>query len=194
MKFRHPKTKGDFHWFLIFLTGGLIAKVWSLFSRHANRQSLKVNLLDFAKEEKKEARKFLKGKEDFKTYCHDTGSIFEDYFIPHPGNAHKPKILRARPLGYLVAALIILKYSLALWLFVLYSGTARMSLEISTETLNLLNQDRKAESRDALKENPLLSAAAMEKARDMLDEDYFAHQSPNGFWPWDWIDRGKYPY
>jgi hypothetical protein len=194
MQFRHPKTKGDFHWFLIFLTGGLIVKVWSFLSRHANRKSLKINLLDFAKEEKREAWEFWKGHEDFKTYCHDTGSIFEDYFIPHTGNGHKPKILRARPLGYFVAILLLVKISLALWLFFIYPGSARMSLEISTETLNLINADRSGENKGALKENPILSAAAMEKARDMLSQSYFAHQSPNGFWPWDWIDRGKYPY
>jgi hypothetical protein len=194
MLYRKPKIKGDFHWALIFFTGGMILKFWRFFSRHANRQSLKINLLDFAKEEKREAFELFKGKENIKTYCHDAGSIFEDYFIPYQGNAHKPKFLRTRSLGIIITILILLKLSLTLWLFFLYSDTARMKVEISTETLGLINADRASANAPALKEDVFLSASAMEKAKDMIDLGYFSHQSPNGFWPWDWIDRAKYPY
>ncbi len=44
--------------------------------------------------------------------------------------------------------------------------------------MNLLNQDRARNGLPSLPEDSALSAAARTKSRDMLDNGYFAHESP----------------
>ena len=39
-----------------------------------------------------------------------------------------------------------------------------------------------------------MSASALAKAEDMAINNYFAHYSPNGKKPWDWINRDNYAY
>ncbi|GAH47620.1 unnamed protein product, partial [marine sediment metagenome] len=46
----------------------------------------------------------------------------------------------------------------------------------------------------ALRENPQLSKAALLKAQDMLENDYFAHRSPEGITGWYWIKKAGYNY
>jgi len=47
---------------------------------------------------------------------------------------------------------------------------------------------------NALTMNTVLSASASAKANDMITKNYFAHHSPTGKKPWDWISRADYPY
>lgn len=42
--------------------------------------------------------------------------------------------------------------------------------------------------------DPRLSAAAGEKANDMLERGYWDHNAPDGTEPWAWIDRAGYQY
>ncbi len=164
------------------------------FSRQANHKSLKLNFLDFVEQEKKELKEWRGGKESFKQYCLDSASLFEDYFIPHPGNHYKPKILRPRSLLAIGLTLLFLKTAILGYLFLIYPNKARMSADIAHQTLELINQSRAQNNLPPLKFNPVLSAAALAKARNMIAEDYFAHRSPGGLWPWDWINRDQYPY
>ena len=39
-----------------------------------------------------------------------------------------------------------------------------------------------------------MQKAAEEKAQDMIDNNYFAHISPQGKSPWDWINKNNYNY
>jgi uncharacterized protein YkwD len=58
----------------------------------------------------------------------------------------------------------------------------------------LTNNLRIAQHQGALVENPLLDRAAQAKADDMAAKSYFAHVSPDGSQPWDWIARAGYVY
>ena len=60
--------------------------------------------------------------------------------------------------------------------------------------VDLINQDREARGIPALTTEKELSQAALEKANDMVVHNYFAHVSPTGVTPWEWIGQTGYDY
>lgn len=67
--------------------------------------------------------------------------------------------------------------------------------EISSETLvSLVNASRAENNLTPLAQNSELTAAAQAKANDMLENQYFAHTSPSGKTPWDFINAAGYKY
>ncbi len=60
--------------------------------------------------------------------------------------------------------------------------------------VNLVNRDRSLQNLSNLKVNPLLEIAADLKAKDMAAKGYFAHNTPDGKNPWDFIDQSGYKY
>ena len=69
-----------------------------------------------------------------------------------------------------------------------------MSEEMVSQVLELINRDRVSNNLEPLALNKALSASALAKADDMAINNYFAHYSPSGKKPWDWINRDSYPY
>jgi len=65
---------------------------------------------------------------------------------------------------------------------------------ISAVLVDLTNEDRKEEELGALVTNQLLTRAAQMKANDMAEKGYFAHQTPEGLQPWDFIREAGYAY
>lgn len=59
---------------------------------------------------------------------------------------------------------------------------------------NLLNQERSSRNLSQLNFNFQLYQAAKNKARDMFDNNYFEHYSPQGKSPWDFIIASGYDY
>ncbi|MFA6973325.1 MAG: CAP domain-containing protein [Parcubacteria group bacterium] len=72
-----------------------------------------------------------------------------------------------------------------------FAQAANISVE---SVVDLTNQVRMKEGLAPLVLNEKLVRSAMDKAADMLAHDYFAHTSPAGVTPWDWISRNKYDY
>lgn len=64
----------------------------------------------------------------------------------------------------------------------------------SQDVIELTNQERSKAGLGTLKANAVLSEAAEAKARDMFLKDYWAHNSPDGREPWDFIDEAGYVY
>lgn len=62
------------------------------------------------------------------------------------------------------------------------------------DIIYLTNQARLQNNLPFLSVNPKLTEAAHLKAQNMLDEDYFNHQSPDGREPWDFIELFGYSY
>ena len=60
--------------------------------------------------------------------------------------------------------------------------------------IKLVNDARKVAHVAVLEKNDMLQKAAEEKAQDMIDNNYFAHISPQGKSPWDWINKNNYDY
>jgi hypothetical protein len=69
------------------------------------------------------------------------------------------------------------------------------SIGIATQDLlNLTNEERQKEGLPLLVMNTQLTQAAQLKAKDMFAKDYWAHNSPNGTMPWDFIKQAGYDY
>jgi hypothetical protein len=93
------------------------------------------------------------------------------------------------------------KKKLILWVFLsfaivaIFSATLVLASNITTDTvIELVNKARSAVNVAVLKKNDLLQKAAEEKAKDMIENNYFAHISPQGKSPWDWIKQSGYDY
>ena len=165
-----------------------------LFFIFKKKKIIKSNFKIFKKEEIKEIDELSNGKESFNKFWCDTRNIFKDFFIPHKGNNHKPKILHTRSLAIIVFSLSLLKIWTVAYLFFIYPNQAEMQNQINKEILVLINKERINNNLSELKENKILDSSALAKADDMIINNYFDHYSPNGKKPWDWINRAVYPY
>ena len=194
MNFGKHSKKKKFNFFHYLILSGFVIKALAFIFNRRNRKKLNINFKDFIDEEKEEVEELVNGKEGFKKFCCDSGSIFQEYFIPSESNEHKPKILRTKSLAIIVLALIIVKMSVAGYLFFICPNQARMSELISNQILELINTERKSNGGSGLSSNSELNSAALSKAQDMVDKEYFAHESPDGRMPWNFINRSEYAY
>lgn len=186
------KNKNIF-WYLI--AGSFIIKLFGfIFRKNKKISKIEENFKDFLNEEKKEIEKYENGNKSLGKFCIDSAGIFKDYFIPHNCNNHKPKILRTHSLVVILLIAVSLKLALTGYLFFIYPNQAKMEEQTTNEILRLINEDRKANNLEPLTLNKNLNLAAMAKAENMVAENYFAHYSPEGKKPWDWINRASYPY
>lgn len=62
------------------------------------------------------------------------------------------------------------------------------------EVIRLHNEYRASKGLPPLTENAMLDASAAAKAADMDEKEYWAHDSPTGKTPWDFIDEAGYVY
>lgn len=169
----------------------LIITAWKLFK---NRHTFLSNFKTFCREEKKEIDELAEHKESVGQFCRDSSNIFKDFFIPHECNEYRPRILRTKSLLIITLFVAFLKISVIGYLFFIYPYQAKMSVEVINRVLELTNKDRQENNLGALTVNPVLVASAKAKAQDLIDKNYFAHHSPDGKKPWDFISRDEYPY
>jgi hypothetical protein len=113
--------------------------------------------------------------------------VLKNTFIPHHGNGFKPHLLReygALALLILIAVLI----PLGAHIHTSYVATSDFFAIITSSVLvELTNAERTRNGLTPLSINPLLEEAARRKAIDMAVNQYFAHSSPEGITPWDWM-------
>ena len=114
-------------------------------------------------------------------------------FIPCLENSYRPKFLESKFLFYYLLFLLILKLFTVSYLIYL-PKTIYFADISSTSLIKLTNQGREALGFGPLTENSQLDKAASLKAQDMIAQDYFAHQSPEGKSPWYWIKSANYDY
>lgn len=114
--------------------------------------------------------------------------------VPHKGNSYRPHLVRLHGLtAVLVIALVaqlVYGYMSAGRLEVL----GRVSNISASELLTDTNVAREAASLPALTVNEQLSQAAFLKAKDMFANNYWAHTSPSGVTPWQWLAEAGYNY
>ena len=114
-------------------------------------------------------------------------------FIPCEANKYRPKFLDGQFLAYYVISLLILK--LFLVPFIIYFPKSIFFAEITkTALIDSTNEERVSSGISSLKENAKLDEAAYLKASDMIEKDYFSHQSPKGISPWYWFNKVGYNY
>lgn len=114
--------------------------------------------------------------------------------VPRSSNNHRARLLHSSSLVY---------FSLLVLAFQLFIGYGpRMGLRVlgyaanisPAEVIRLTNEKRVAQGLSALREDPVLSQAALAKGADMLNKDYWAHISPDGTEPWAFFASAGYTY
>ncbi|MFZ6035233.1 MAG: CAP domain-containing protein [Patescibacteria group bacterium] len=113
-------------------------------------------------------------------------------FIPHENNNYRARSLHTDFLGF------YLVFALALSLVFKQVGLNNVlgfATDISVDKLyQLTNSEREKNGLSDLTYNSKLSEAAAAKANNMFSENYWAHYSPSGKTPWDFILGTGYKY
>ena len=118
------------------------------------------------------------------------------HFIPHQkedGLHHRAKALN---LSYLASYLLILVlFGAGLYLIKLKAPQILGQVMFSADQIIALTNAKRAQSGlGVLSSNGQLAQAASAKAQDMYVADYWAHNSPSGKTPWNFITTAGYRY
>ncbi|MFA7302109.1 MAG: CAP domain-containing protein [Candidatus Shapirobacteria bacterium] len=120
----------------------------------------------------------------------------KNLFIPNRDNNFRPKFFETGPMlgfGILILAAFIFSINIPNILKSVASNS-QLSAVLPSVLTELTNEERTNASLSALKENDLLDKAAAMKASDMATKGYFAHVSPEGKKPWNWVQDVGYKY
>lgn len=120
--------------------------------------------------------------------------FFKKYFIPHPGNGHKPHILRLEASLVILSLVLILETVFLLNSFLIYDRTDFFAAILPDVLVDETNISRETANINLLNTNPLLQEAARLKAENMAANGYFAHTSPDGKNPWYWLEEVGYSF
>lgn len=119
---------------------------------------------------------------------------FITLFAPHPHNNHKAKILWPRSIVILIG-LFIMGRSFIDMTISLNPGVLGFASQIDpNKIIELTNKERLNVGDTILKENSELDQAALAKATDMFENNYWAHVSPTGTEPWYFVTQSGYKY
>jgi hypothetical protein len=116
------------------------------------------------------------------------------YVMPHRHTHHKAHLLRWHAiLSYLLLFIFLqVFYSLV---NIYQPGVLGVNSNISIqEVISGTNSERAKLGLSPLRENSALNQAAAQKAANMFSENYWAHYSPSGKDPWDFITAAGYRY
>lgn len=115
-------------------------------------------------------------------------------FAPHPHNNHKAKILWPRSIVILIG-LFVMGRSIVDITVGLKPGVLGYASQIDPDkVIELTNKERLNAGVTTLKVNDQLNQAALAKAVDMFEHDYWAHISPTGTEPWYFVTQSGYKY
>ena len=120
--------------------------------------------------------------------------FIKNLFVPHEKNNFKAGLLKPSLLAFFVG--IFLLNQVVMNLFVMARpGVLGYSSDITPEMIiSLTNSERERLGLSPVTENELLSEAARRKGADMFAFDYWAHTSPSGRTPWDFLKEAGYNY
>ncbi|MFH1610471.1 MAG: CAP domain-containing protein [Patescibacteria group bacterium] len=116
------------------------------------------------------------------------------YTIPHEGNEYKPHSLRHGTLVFYSVFLIAVKLIVGFGLLLSYPTHGEFSTITANRIIELTNRERVEQNLAQLETSEILNQTAALKLHDMFDNDYFAHNSPNGIKPWYWFKEAGYNY
>lgn len=114
--------------------------------------------------------------------------------VPHKENDFRPHLIRAHGL---IAVLVIALIAQVAYSFATTGRLTVLGTESDVHIVELLddtNHEREGEGLSELALNDKLSQAALLKAQDMFEEQYWAHVSPSGTQPWKWFGDVGYNY
>lgn len=120
--------------------------------------------------------------------------FFRHLLTPHHSNNHRAKALHPKAFFYYIVFFVVVQLSFNVIHFVRPDILGFATNITIDNLLKLTNEERQRNGLSTLTLNPELSLAAEKKAEDMLSEDYWAHNSPSGKTPWDFIVSSGYQY
>jgi len=120
-----------------------------------------------------------------------TGRVRQMCRVSSFNRARELSILKLALENFAISAVFILAS-----VFILTSSLAQANVSSITpeKVIELVNEARKERGVGELIENEKLSRAAERKVEDMVEKDYFSHNSPAGVTPWHWIEEEGYDY
>lgn len=118
----------------------------------------------------------------------------KDHFIPHHGNNHHPHFWRKRSVGFLIAVIILVEALILSQSLFLFKSDSFLASILPGVLVSLTNKERAHDELSVLTTNSLLEQAAKLKAEDMATRGYFAHNTPEGYLPWYWLQKVGYNY
>jgi len=116
------------------------------------------------------------------------------YFIPHEGNDHKPHMLRREKALIVLAIALLIETLFMAQIFLIGRNTNFLAAVISSVIVDKTNEERIDFDLNSLVTSDILELAAQLKANDMAKKGYFAHETPEGFDPWYWLERAGYNF
>jgi len=119
---------------------------------------------------------------------------YRDWFVPHEGNHHHPKIIRTSTLALFVVFVLIIQLSFN---FVTTGRAFLLGFATDINAVNLIkltNQERISQGLSPLTINQRLNQAAQAKATDMFVKNYWGHFAPDGTSPWSFFIHTGYKY
>lgn len=122
------------------------------------------------------------------------GATLFHFFFPHEANNQRAKLLHYSSLSVILVILVGFQLS--------FSAIKRLDPSIlgvasdisTTRLLDQTNKKRQEVGLPSLNMSSELSQAAQAKATDMFTKNYWAHNSPDGHTPWDFILQSGYHY
>lgn len=118
--------------------------------------------------------------------------FFFHFFIPHEDNNFKARSLHPDFLGFYLILAVLLTFTFKQ---IGLNNVLGFATDITVDKLyQLTNVERQKNGLPILVYNDELARAAQEKANDMFKYNYWAHYSPTGKTPWDFIISSGYNY
>lgn len=125
------------------------------------------------------------------------GSFFHhlrEHFTPTETNNYRPHLLAHRSLALYSTLFVAVKF-LMIAATVFSPASVSFSSAITPENILIqTNLSRKDNNIPQLSWNDKLASSAQAKAEDLASKGYFAHNSPDGKTPWDFIAASGYDY
>jgi hypothetical protein len=120
--------------------------------------------------------------------------LFHHLFVPHENNNFRAKLLHHKN----ILLVTLLLFFGGLFLSIVranYPSVLGVAVDIQVQKLLLLtNKERQEDNLSPLSLNSKLSEAAAKKAENMFEQNYWAHNSPDGKTPWVFIRGAGYNY
>lgn len=116
------------------------------------------------------------------------------YFLPHPETHKKAHLLHWHFLLIYVLIFVLLRSGVGL-INTYKPGVLGVDSSVTVQQIiEGTNKERREKGLAPLRENQALSVAAEAKAKNMFEENYWAHFAPSGKDPWSFILRSGYKF
>ena len=114
--------------------------------------------------------------------------------IPHRHNSYRPHLIRRHGLAFALLLIIASQIGQALQTDAQPHVLGYASNITISGLLSSTNSERAAANKSSLGLSAKLNSSAQAKANDMIQDNYWAHNSPDGKTPWYWFDQAGYDY